>query len=41
MPRLEWIRYTAFIVLYPIGCIGELGVISATIAAITEPSKKN
>lgn len=37
MPRLEWIRYTAFIVLYPIGCIGELGVISATIAAITEP----
>ena len=37
MPQLEWLRYTAFLVLYPIGLIGELGVIHATIFDITEP----
>ena len=39
MPRLEWLRYSAFIILYPLGLIGELGVINATIYDITAPSE--
>jgi len=37
MPRLEWLRYTAFIVLYPIGCVCEMGVIEAVIAHLISP----
>lgn len=37
MPRLEWIRYSAFVVLYPLGCIGEMGVIEATIKHMIDP----
>ena len=39
MPRLEWLRYSAFILLYPLGSVAEIGVIQATIAHMTEPSK--
>ena len=37
MPRLEWLRYTAFIILYPLGCWGEMGVIEATMNHMIEP----
>ena len=37
MPRLEWLRYSAFVLLYPLGCAGEIGVIEATIKHMTEP----
>jgi len=37
MPRLEWIRYTAFIILYPLGCFGEMGVIDATLKHMIDP----
>ena len=37
MPRLEWLRYSAFVLLYPLGCAGEIGVIEATIKHMTDP----
>ena len=39
MPRLEWLRYSAFVLLYPLGCAGEIGVIEATIKHMTDPRK--
>lgn len=37
MPRLEWVRYTAFFALYPIGCICEVGCIEAVIGHLVSP----
>ena len=37
MPKLEWLRYTAFILLYPIGCVCEMGVIEAVIGHLINP----
>eukprot|EP00998_Keelungia_sp_KM082_P008786 NODE_496_length_1870_cov_37.802065_g489_i0.p2 GENE.NODE_496_length_1870_cov_37.802065_g489_i0~~NODE_496_length_1870_cov_37.802065_g489_i0.p2 ORF type:complete len:459 (+),score=141.21 NODE_496_length_1870_cov_37.802065_g489_i0:398-1774(+) len=38
---LTFLRYTMFLVLYPMGVLGELGVIHAALPALAEASKTN